>query len=132
MPVPDERDHEGGQGLPRSARLRHRREFLEVQRRGRSVRTRYLVLLALPNGLGHRRLGVTVSTRVSKRAVDRNRIKRHLREAFRKERGCLPPSCDVVLIARGAALEASHAQLVAAFTEAARRLPDLPALEFAR
>ena len=111
------------QTLPRSARLRRRSEFLEVQRLGRSVSTRVLVLLAHPNTHGHRRLGVTVSKRVSKRAVDRNLIKRRFREAFRRERASLPPACDIVLIARASALGASYAEIVAAMKEAARRLP---------
>ncbi|RMG16298.1 MAG: ribonuclease P protein component [Deltaproteobacteria bacterium] len=113
------------QRLPRSARLRRRREFVEVQRYGRSVRTRVLVLLVATNELGRRRLGVTVSRRVSRRAVDRNRIKRRLREIFRRERGVLPDGVDVVLVARPAALDASYETLRSAFLEAARRLPDL-------
>lgn len=80
------------------------------------------MLLAHPNALGHRRLGVTVSTRVSKRAVDRNRVKRFFRETFRKERACLPESCDFVLIARAPAKEASYQEIVAAFHQAARML----------
>ncbi len=80
------------------------------------------MLLAHPNALGHRRLGVTVSTRVSKRAVDRNRVKRFFRETFRKERACLPTGCDFVIIARGPAKDASHQEIVEAFHLAARKI----------
>ncbi len=83
------------------------------------------MLLVATNELGRRRLGVTVSRRVSRRAVDRNRIKRRLREIFRRERGVLPDGVDVVLVARPAALDASYETLRSAFLEAARRLPDL-------
>lgn len=85
------------------------------------------MLLVATNELGHRRLGVTVSRRVSRRAVDRNRIKRRLREIFRRERGVLPDGVDVVVVARPAALGASYETLRAAFLEAARRLPRLGA-----
>lgn len=46
---------------------------------------------------GPTRLGLAVSRRVGG-AVERNRIKRILREAFRKERGNLPPGYDLVVI----------------------------------
>lgn len=50
------------------------------------------------------RLGITVSKRVSKRAVDRNQIKRHVREVFRRHplRG---KKVDIVVIAKPSALK---------------------------
>lgn len=84
------------------------------------------MLLAHPNDLGHRRLGVTVSTRVSKRAVHRNRVKRLFREAFRRERACLPEDHDFVFIARGAALGASYLEVVASLKEASAQLSRIP------
>jgi ribonuclease P protein component len=51
------------------------------------------------NGLGHARLGLAISKRVSKRAVERNRIKRLLRESFRRVRHQLPP-VDLMVMAR--------------------------------
>lgn len=51
------------------------------------------------NGLGHARLGLAISKRVSKRAVERNRIKRLLRESFRRVRHQFP-SVDLMVMAR--------------------------------
>lgn len=51
------------------------------------------------NELGHARLGLAISKRVSKRAVERNRIKRLLRESFRRVRHQLPP-VDLMVMAR--------------------------------
>jgi ribonuclease P protein component len=48
-----------------------------------------------------RRAGVVVSKRTFRRAVDRNRAKRLMREAFRLSRHRLRPDVDVILIARG-------------------------------
>jgi ribonuclease P protein component len=56
------------------------------------------------NGLGHPRLGVTVSRRVSLRATVRNRIKRVAREEFRALQQQLP-AADIVLLAGKAAAE---------------------------
>lgn len=52
-----------------------------------------------PNTLGQVRLGITVSRRVSRRAVDRNRIKRRIRESFRHARVGFG-SIDIVVVAR--------------------------------
>ncbi|MBX2851721.1 MAG: ribonuclease P protein component [Phycisphaeraceae bacterium] len=56
-----------------------------------------LAVLALPNGLGYHRLGLTVSRRVGN-AVKRHRIKRMLREAFRLNQSKWPGRYDLVVI----------------------------------
>jgi len=86
----------------KAARLTLRREFLAVQERGRKAASggAYLVV-TLPNQLGLARLGVTVSSRVGN-AVERNRVKRWVREAFRARAAGLP-AVDVVVIARSGA-----------------------------
>src|SRR6187401_2211274 len=65
------------------ARLRSRGEFTAVQQHGRRVAARTLTLLALPNALGHDRLGIVASRRMGG-AVARNRAKRRIREVFRQ------------------------------------------------
>ena len=55
--------------------------------------------MVLANQEQRARLGITVTKRV-KRAVDRNRIKRLLREVFRRNRRLFPEQSDVVAIAR--------------------------------
>ena len=64
------------------------------------------------NELGHARLGLAISKRVSKRAVERNRIKRLLRESFRRVRHQLPP-IDVMVMAREHAAGLPGPQLLA-------------------
>jgi ribonuclease P protein component len=107
-----------GETLPASHRLRHRSEFKTVQERGRRYAVGALVLLAMPTSLGHRRLGVTVSSKVGNSVV-RSKIKRWFREIFRKQRSQLPASVDVVLIARGSAAASSLQQLSQDFEKAA-------------
>lgn len=56
-----------------------------------------------PNGRGHARLGMVVSRKVSKKAVQRNRIKRAIRESFRRHRHQLGATDYVVVAKSGAA-----------------------------
>ena len=95
----------GGQGLglatrraaPR-ARLSRSADFDRVFRQGRSHAGRELVLYVFPRSEpGPARLGLSVSRKVGG-AVERNRVKRLLREAFRQSCDELPGGLDLVLI----------------------------------
>lgn len=81
-------------------RLSRSAEFDRVFRQGRSLANRVLVLYAFPRvEEGERRLGLSVSRKVGG-AVERNHVKRLIREAFELESGGLPESHDVVVVAR--------------------------------
>ncbi len=81
-------------------RLSRSAEFERVYRHGRSVANRQLVLYSFPNASTERpRLGLSVSRKVGG-AVQRNKVKRLLREAFAQEEGDLIPGQDLVVVAR--------------------------------
>jgi ribonuclease P protein component len=93
----------------RRRRLSRSAEFERVYRQGRSKGNRFLVLYAFPReedapAADGPRLGLSVSRKVGG-AVDRNRVKRCLREAFWAESGRLPAGSDYVVVARPDARE---------------------------
>ena len=86
--------------FPRSARLLLSRDFKKVFDQGTHVVGKLMVMWVgdgEPTGL---RLGVIASKRTFRRAVDRNRAKRLLREAFRLNRSQVDTAGDLVIIAR--------------------------------
>ncbi len=97
--------------FPREVRLRKRAQFLDVQAHGRRVSSfRFIMLSCRREDDGEMRLGITVSRRVGN-AAQRNRIKRLVREAFRRERAGWPKGLDVVMIAREPARDATLADV---------------------
>jgi ribonuclease P protein component len=91
----------GDAGARKRRRLSRSGEFDRVYREGSSHATRYLVLYSFPRGEddGEVRLGVSAGRKVGG-AVERNRAKRALREAFWDLSERLPPGHDFVLVAR--------------------------------
>jgi ribonuclease P protein component len=82
--------------FPRRLRLTRPAQFNLVYGEGRRTRQGPLVVHARPNDCGHPRLGLSVSKKVGN-AVDRNRVKRRLRDAFRHLQDQLPGSYDLVI-----------------------------------
>lgn len=94
--------------LPKGARLRQRSEFLGASCGAkRAVLPHFIVLI----NRGRGRIGITASRKVGG-AVERNRIKRVVREAFRKHRTTCCREKDLIVIARAGASELSYEEAV--------------------
>lgn len=86
--------------FPKTARLRKRRQFEILSRTGSKFQSAHFVVIRKSNDAIESRLGITVSRRVGNSVV-RNRIKRQVREFFRRHRADLPHATDFLVIARG-------------------------------
>ncbi|MEE9606451.1 MAG: ribonuclease P protein component [Myxococcota bacterium] len=104
----------------RSDRLLRSGEFQRVARRGHRVATRHFVLL-LARDEGRmegqrRRLGITTSRKVGN-AVVRNRVKRRVREWFRRSRSSIAAGSELLVIARPAATDLATREVGAVLDE---------------
>jgi ribonuclease P protein component len=95
--------------VKRANRLSRSRDFDAVYRKGRSVSSRYLVLYWFPQEESTEpRFGFSVPRAVGD-AVERNRIKRRLREVWRARLESVQPGHDYVLVVRPGLAEAAEA-----------------------
>lgn len=85
--------------FPKSSRLLKSRDYGKVFNDVRvRVPHRHFLILATPNDLGHPRVGLVFAKKNLKHAVQRNRIKRQVRETFRLEQDL--PAMDIVVLGR--------------------------------
>lgn len=102
--------------FPKTARLRRRAEFLAVQGGGRRVYTPHYIVVVRTAAEGGRRVGFTVTKKVAN-AVGRNRVKRVLREVYRRNAPRFP-AAELVVIARTGAPDLGYAEALAELMDA--------------
>lgn len=88
-------------GFPKSARLLSRSDFSRVFGDATAVSDASFTILCRPNALGYPRLGLAISKKALRRSVDRNLVKRIVRESFRQRSEALQGRDLVVLARRG-------------------------------
>lgn len=98
--------------LPRHERLRHQRDFDALRQQGRSFHQPLLRLTVLQEDSDRQLAGFIVSKRISKKAVERNLVKRRLRAAYSTLKRELPVGCVLLFVARPEALAADYGELL--------------------
>jgi ribonuclease P protein component len=115
------------QSFSKKERVCRRADFVKTQRRGLKYQTEHFLIFALPSK-SSARLGITVSKKVGK-AVQRNRVKRLLRESYRRHKDLFPVGLDLVFVAKPEAAKGSllaFTQQVTVVSVWARQLAKTP------
>jgi len=90
--------------------MRRPAEFKRAYSSGKRLGNEFFTVNAQPNGLACARLGMSIAARILRRAVDRNRLRRLIRESFRVHQLQLP-AVDIVIGVRAGVLAADNARL---------------------
>jgi len=117
-------------GLPKAHRLKHRDDFNRIYQRGRRFKADHLTLRLIQR-IGTKRssskngclqagtevelptrIGVSISVKVDKRAVVRNRIRRQIQAIFRQLLPRLCPNLDLLIVAHPEAVQCDYFQFL--------------------
>ena len=96
--------------FPKSDRILKRDRFLEVYDSGRKIQATYFTAFVLLNQSEKPRIGITATRKIGN-SVERNRARRLVREAFRKNKGLLPNGVDIVINVKRRLNDASYGAL---------------------
>lgn len=110
-----------GESFPRQSRLSCGAQYRGVFANAKRYADPYFTLLVGNTPAARARLGLAVAKRAAPRAVDRNRLKRLIRETFRHQRKTLPPA-DVVVMVRPIACHTDNATLAASLNRQWQRI----------
>ena len=110
-------------GLPRECRIVRTAEYDVVYREGKRRSSREFTLFVRPNGLQRSRFGWSIKKALGS-AVQRNRIRRRLREILRLHRQEISPGWDIVIHPRSSAATADFSEIT---RELLKLIPRAPA-----
>ena len=102
-----------------SLKLNH--EFRRLYNRGKTAASPYMAIYCRKNRLGISRLGLTTGVKLG-HAVQRNRVRRRLREIYRTNEEKMIPGWDIVVVARVKSVHAEYFELERSFLKLARKL----------
>ena len=102
-------------------RIRKKKDFLVLYKKGYRYKSKYFNLIGLSNALPYSRVGVVASRKVGN-AVARNRAKRWMRELFRRNKELLESPVDFLIVASAAIKEATWPELEEQYLRAVRKI----------
>ena len=107
--------------LAQKNRLRRKKDFERVLRKGKGLKEDFLILKMVKNNSSQNRFGFIVGTKISKKAVLRNKLKRRLRELVRGKIEKIKKGFDIILIAQSGLENRDFWELEEIFTKIFRR-----------
>lgn len=107
--------------MQKTASLKKNHEFRRLYSKGKNAVSKYIAVYCRRNGLDGNRLGLTVSTKLGG-AVQRNRVRRRLKEVYRLNEHTLRAGFDIVIVARTSCLTAKWSDLQASMMYLFRKL----------
>ena len=102
-------------------KIKKKKDFLVLYKKGYRYKSKYFSLIGLSNALAYSRVGVVASRKVGN-AVIRNRAKRWMRELFRRNKDLLEPPVDLLIVASAAIKEATWPELTETYIQALGRI----------
>ena len=100
--------------FPKTERILKRDVFRRVYEEGRKTQFGYFTAFVLPKQSGGTRIGIT-TTRKMGNSVERNRARRLVREAFRRNKWLVPQGVDIVINAKRPLVEAAYSDFESEF-----------------
>jgi ribonuclease P protein component len=101
---------ERSEKFSKSDRILKRDRFREVYDAGRKIQATYFTAFVLLNKSEKPRIGITVTRKIGD-SVERNRARRLVREAFRKNKWLVPNGVDIVINVKHRLVEASYQEI---------------------
>ncbi|MFR1518181.1 MAG: ribonuclease P protein component [Clostridia bacterium] len=86
--------------------LRKNNEFQRVYKKGRYKAGRYIVMYVMPNKKDINRIGIATGKKFGN-SVQRNRMKRMIRESYRLSQDCMAKGYDIIFMARASERKAA-------------------------
>ncbi len=112
-----------GESYSPRERIRKKKDFSYLYRKGRATRGKYFNLICLPNSLSYSRMAVVASKKIGN-AVQRNRARRRIRELFRRNKELLMLSLDMIIVTKRGVHEASWEDLQSQYFSMIQTLGD--------
>jgi ribonuclease P protein component len=109
------------EGLAARQRIRKKKDFLVLYKKGRRYKSRYFSLIYSFGALPYSRVGVVASRKVGG-AVVRNKAKRWMRELFRRNRDLLESPVDMLIVAMPDMASATWAEVLGEYLPAVREV----------
>ena len=102
-----------------SESLKKNKDFKRVYENGKSRANKLLVMYVMRNGTERNRLGISVSKKVGNSVV-RHRLTRLIRESYRLNEASFERGCDLIVVVRNGAKEASYREIESALLHMGR------------